>query len=62
MSHLLTILPKRPDGHWLNAKRLTPDVPEWGPYETRKDADEARRSFLRNGPQDLIREAIGKII
>jgi hypothetical protein len=58
VNDLLKILPKRPDGYWLDASTMTPDVPEWGPYDTKAEATEARRSFLRNGPQKMIREAI----
>jgi hypothetical protein len=39
---------RRPDGFWLNAQPLNPDEPLWGPYATRADAAEARRSYLRN--------------
>lgn len=54
---LMRLLPKRRDGWWLDASRFTPDVPEYGPYDTRGEAIEARRSFLRSRSKRQIEEA-----
>lgn len=42
-------LVKRADGWWLNAQALTPDVPLWGPWATKREAQEAAVSYRRNG-------------
>jgi len=34
------------DGWWIDASELTPDVPQWGPYDTKSEANEDRRSFV----------------
>lgn len=48
----LPLIPeKRIDGYYLDASKETPDVPEWGPYDTKREAEEARRSYLRSNPK-----------
>jgi hypothetical protein len=36
------------DGWWLDAASIGCDEPLWGPYDTKAEALEARRSYLRN--------------
>lgn len=38
------------DGWHLDASRITPDVPLWGPYATKAQAIEARGDYLRSQP------------
>jgi hypothetical protein len=47
MSHddLAPIL-RRDDGFWIDASAYTPDVPLWGPYDTRADALDDRRPLV----------------
>ncbi|HEX5103754.1 MAG TPA: hypothetical protein VFV87_08095 [Pirellulaceae bacterium] len=40
-----------PDGWWLDAAMVTPDVPLWGPYHTKREAAEARDSYLKGHPE-----------
>ncbi len=44
----LLALSRDREGWWLNAARLSPDEPRWGPWATRAEAAEVKRSFLRN--------------
>lgn len=44
----LLALSRDREGWWLDASRLSPDEPRWGPWATRAEAAEAKRSFLRN--------------
>lgn len=44
----LPLLPKRDDGWWIDGSAETPDVPEWGPWDTKKEAEEARASYIRS--------------
>jgi C-terminal processing protease CtpA/Prc len=32
---------------WIDAKELTPDVPLWGPYDTKAEAQEDRAPFVK---------------
>ena len=41
------------EGWWLYAEPITPDEPWWGPWETKADAVEARRSWRRNNISQL---------
>lgn len=34
--------------YWIDAIKVSPDVPWWGPYGSRQEAIEDRDSFLRN--------------
>jgi hypothetical protein len=47
-SRLLALSRDR-EGWWLNAAAISPDVPRWGPYRLKSEANEARLSWLRNG-------------
>lgn len=50
----LVLLPKQADGWWLDASRITPDCPQWGPWPTKQEAEEARSSYLRNNIDRLL--------
>lgn len=41
------ILPKREDGYWIDSSNVTPDVPEQGPYDTKKEAEEYRGKLIK---------------
>jgi len=36
------------EGWWINFESITPDEPRRGPWPTKADAEEARRSWRRN--------------
>lgn len=41
------LLPKREDGYWIDSSNVTPDVPEQGPYENKREAEEARSKLIK---------------
>ena len=47
-ARMFPVLPKKADGWYFDASAVTPDVPEYGPYDTKKDCEEARSSFIRS--------------
>lgn len=49
----------------MNTETITPDEPRWGPWPTKADAEEARRSWRRNSihvmkPGDIKSEWRGR--
>jgi hypothetical protein len=44
----LSVLPRDSEGWWLNAEPLEPKGSRWGPWDTKDEALEVRRSYLRN--------------
>lgn len=52
----LPILPKKDDGWYFDASEVTPDVPEYGPYDTKKECEAERASFMRS-QKELAKDA-----
>lgn len=44
----LALLPRDSEGWWLSAEPLEEEGSRWGPWDSKAEALEARRSYLRN--------------